>query len=156
MNCPRRHTYWQSKRLYWEGAPGWRAAGQVDPGELLCQVARSHKNGVSFWGVSGQSPCLAHIWSDSGPCWWRAHLSAKVDCSARDSGRLVGYTMGWRLLSPLGPSQFSQLAVGGSTMFLVGTSCCETAHASSYYCAWPRRAVSVSGSLIYRYVSMGG
>ena len=23
MNCPRRHMCWQSKRFYWERAPGW-------------------------------------------------------------------------------------------------------------------------------------
>ena len=27
MNCPRRHTYWQRKRLYWEGTSKPRAAG---------------------------------------------------------------------------------------------------------------------------------
>lgn len=46
MNCPRRHTCCQSKRLYWEEAPGWRAAGWGNPGELLCQVARS----LQFYG----------------------------------------------------------------------------------------------------------
>ena len=26
--CPRRHMRWQSKRFYWERAPGWRAVGK--------------------------------------------------------------------------------------------------------------------------------
>ena len=54
-------------------------------------------DGVSFWVVSGRSSCLARIWSDSGPSWWQAHLLAKMDSSAKDSGRLVG--------CPFGPSQ---------------------------------------------------
>ena len=33
MNCPRRHMCWQSKRFYWERAPGWRAVGEENPGE---------------------------------------------------------------------------------------------------------------------------
>ena len=39
-----------------------------------------------------------------GPSWWHVHLSAKMDSSEKDSGRLVGYIMGWRLLPPFGPS----------------------------------------------------
>ena len=49
MNCPRRHMHWQSKRLYWEGAP---------PGELLCHVARSlrfYGDEICFWVVFRQS-----------------------------------------------------------------------------------------------------
>ena len=36
MSCRRRHTCWQSKRLCGEGAPGRRAGGQGNPGELPC------------------------------------------------------------------------------------------------------------------------
>ena len=35
----------------------------------------------------------------------------------------------------------------GSTMFLIRVSFCETTHASNYYHAWPRWAVSVNGFL---------
>ena len=58
MNCPRRHMCWQSRRFYWERAPGWRAVGQGNPGELLCHVARSlrfYGDGISFRVVFGQS-----------------------------------------------------------------------------------------------------
>ena len=58
MNCPRRHTCCQSKRLYWDRAPGWTAAGEGSPGELLCHVARSlgfYGDGVSFWVALSQS-----------------------------------------------------------------------------------------------------
>ena len=40
-----------SKRLYWEGAPGWRAGGKGNPGELLSHVVCSlgfYGDGVSF------------------------------------------------------------------------------------------------------------
>ena len=40
-----------SKRLYWEGVPGWRAGGKGNPGELLSHVVCSlgfYGDGVSF------------------------------------------------------------------------------------------------------------
>ena len=46
------------KRLFGEGATGWRAAGSGNPGELLCHVAHSFRffgDGVSFRVISGQS-----------------------------------------------------------------------------------------------------
>ena len=58
MNCPRRHISWQSKRLYWEGAPGWRAGGWGNPGWLLCHMACSlgfYGDRISFWIFPGQS-----------------------------------------------------------------------------------------------------
>ena len=33
-----------------------------------------------------------------GPSLWPARLSAKMDSSAEESGRLTGHTMGWCLL----------------------------------------------------------
>ena len=51
-------TCWQSKRRYWEGAPGWRAGGYGNPGGPLYHVARSlgfYGDGVNFRVVSGQS-----------------------------------------------------------------------------------------------------
>ena len=50
-------TCWQSKRFYWERAPGWRSSRWGNPGELLCLVARSlgfYDNGISFRVVFGQ------------------------------------------------------------------------------------------------------
>ena len=58
MNCPRRHICWQSKRYYWERAPGQRAVGSGNPGELLCHMAHSlgfYGEGISFQVVSSQS-----------------------------------------------------------------------------------------------------
>ena len=39
-----------------------------------------------------------------GPSWWHVHLSAKMDSSEKDSGRLVGH-MDWHLLPPSGLSR---------------------------------------------------
>ena len=39
MNCPRTHTHWQSKRLYWEGTLGQGSGGYRNPGGLLCHSA---------------------------------------------------------------------------------------------------------------------
>ena len=52
------HSCRQSKRLYWEGEPRWRAGGQGSPGGLLSHVARSLGfcgDEISFRAVSGQS-----------------------------------------------------------------------------------------------------
>ena len=40
-------------------------------------------------------------------------------------GRMYGL-----LLPPFGRSKFSRLVVGGSTVFFIGTSCCETTQIS--------------------------
>ena len=53
------------------------------------------------------------------------------------------------------PPEFSRLVFSGCTMFLIGTSCCETTHARCYYCTWPRREVSVNVSLTGLFFSAG-
>ena len=68
MNCLRRHTCWQSKRLYWEGATRQRTAGCGNPGELLCHGARS----LRFYGkgLVSELSLASHLargtWSGSG------------------------------------------------------------------------------------------
>ena len=73
------------------------------------------------------------------------HLSAKMDFSVRVSGRLARHITSSLLLSA--HPEFSWLVFGGSTLFFIGTSCCETTQASGFHHAWPRRAVSVISSL---------
>ena len=88
MNCPGRHTCWQSRRRYWEGAPRRRAGGEGNPGARLCHMAhrlRFYGEGVSFQGVSGQS-------------FWHLPGVAKMDSSEEDSRRLIG-PRGWHLLA---------------------------------------------------------
>ena len=84
-------------------------------GALLCHMAcslRFYRNGINFWVVSGQSSCLAHSWSGSGPSW--QDLSAKMDLSAKDSGRLVVFSL------LLAPSKFSWLVFRAAPCSLSG------------------------------------
>ena len=79
----RRNTYWQSKRLYWEGVSRWRTDRQGNPGGLLCHVAHSpgfYGDGISFWVVWP-------ITLIQGPSWWHMHRSAKTGASEKDSGK---------------------------------------------------------------------
>ena len=107
MNCQRRHMCWQSKRLYWEGTPEWRAAGGESPGGPLCLLAHSlriYGGGLGFLGCLWPVISLVPIFGlTQGPSWCQAHLSAKMDSSPRVSGRLAGH-MVWHLLPPFDPS----------------------------------------------------
>ena len=98
---------WRSKRLYWAGAPRWRATGQEDPREQLCHVAHSLGgfmvivlvsvvSGQSFWQrIFPDDTCIAH------PRW----IPAK---RIREVGRHV--------VSPFDLSQI--LLVGGGLLVL--------------------------------------
>ena len=126
--------------------PGKRAAEEGNP-ELLCHMAcslRFYGNGVSFLVVSGQLSCSPIFGLAQGPSWWYMHLLAKMDSIAENSGRLGKAGC---LLSPTSPSQILPVSLQGSTMFPIRAFCYETAHASGYYCAWPRWAVSDNGPL---------
>ena len=94
----RKHTYWQSKRLYREETCWQRAEGKGS--QENCCATWLAVSGFMVMGcfqiVSGQLSFLTHIWSDSGSTWWHAHLSVKLDFSTKESGRLVG----WCLLPP--------------------------------------------------------
>ena len=52
MNCQRRHSRWQSKRLYQEGTPRQRPGSWGSPGGLLCHV--THRLGLYVDGISFQ------------------------------------------------------------------------------------------------------
>ena len=75
-------------------------------------------SGVSFQVVSGQSSCLAHICSDLGS-FLMVCLSAKMEISAKDSGRLVGHSMGSCLLSPFAPPKLPWLVFCSHSVFLI-------------------------------------
>ena len=116
---------------------------------VLCHVARSlrfYGSGVSVWVVSGQSSCWVHTWSDSG-----SFLVVPAPLS-QDGFQHKGFWEVGCLLPSTGPShcpsQILPVSFLSSPRVLMGASCCETTHASSYYCAWPRWAVLVNGSLI--------
>ena len=128
----------------------WRAAGGVrEPRRTALPCGCSlgfYGNGVSFQVVSGQSSSSPMPGLARGPSWW--HTSLGQDGFQRQGSWEVG-----QLLPPTGPSQILLVSFQGSIMFLVRAYCCETAHASGYYCAWPRWAGSVNGSLTYLHMS---
>ena len=81
MNCPRTwipDTCWQSKRLYWEGAPGWRAAGKGTQEDCSAMWLKVLGFMVMGW-VSGLS-LASH--SDSGS-FLVAHASLSQNGSQR-------------------------------------------------------------------------
>ena len=120
MTCPRRHTCWQSKRLYWEVAPGRRSAGWRSPGALFCQVAHNLQfdgNGVSFRVVSGRLSCPVHTWSGPG-----SFLVALTPLSQDGSQSQGSWEVG-HLLPPLGAPQVLLGIPQGSTLFLTRPSC---------------------------------
>ena len=130
-------------RDYWEGAPGGEQQGWGNPGELLCHVAcslRVYDDGVSFQVVSGQSSCLACIWSDSGS-FLGARISLTQEGLQHEGVWEVGRTY-YGLASP--PSCGSSRILPVSFWWRqhhgpYQTSRCDTSHARGYHCAWPRQ-----------------
>ena len=136
MNCLRRHMCWQSKRFYWKRAPGRRAGGSGNPGELLCRVAGSlgfYGDGISFRVVFSQSfwlrvlPSGAHL----------VQLRSMPERRILGGGQACGVSFwpfpnssGWWWLI--------------SSVFLTRTSCPKTTPANGYCGAWPGWVVSVS------------
>ena len=129
------HMCWQSRRLYWDGAPGERAAGWGNPGGL-CHMARSlmfYGKGVHLWVVSGQTlwlrvlPAGAFI---AQPRWIpeRRILGGDRTCSVSFWPFLNSSGWWWLI----------------SSMLLPGTSCHKTTHVNGYYRAWSVWLVSVS------------
>ena len=82
MNDLRRHIYWQSKRLYWEGAPGQRASWVREPKKIT--LPHGSQSQVLWW----MDKFLGFLWSFIlSPSWWCTHCSAKMDASEKYSGR---------------------------------------------------------------------
>ena len=130
MNCLRRHMCWQSKRFYWDRAPGWRTVGLENQGELLCHMALSigfYGDGIRFQVVLSQSFWLRVLPGGAGlvrPRWTpeRRILGGGRTCGV-SCWPFPNSSGWWRLISLL---------------FLTRTSCRKTTHANGYYGAWPR------------------
>ena len=76
-------TCWQSKRFYWERAPGWRAVGKRT--QEKCSAAWLAVLGFMVMGlVSGWLWPIILIQSLS---WLHTHRSDKMDAGKRDSGK---------------------------------------------------------------------
>ena len=135
MSCEETHVPTKQKTLLERGCR------VREPRRSACQVTCSLKvygSRIGFPDCLCPVILLAPIFGlTQGPSWWYIHLSAKIDSSVRVTGQdcygLESPSF-WPL--PNSPSQF----LGGSTKFLIGTSCCETTHPSGYHHAWPRWA----------------
>ena len=123
MNYLRRHTRRHSKRLYWEGEAGWRAAGWGNPGRPLCQCLPGfNADGMSSQIVSGQSLCLRVL--PGGTCITQPWIPGRVLGGGRDAG-----ASSWLFLSSSG---WWWLV---SSMFLTRPSCHKVTQENSYCCA---------------------
>ena len=132
MNCPRRYICWQSKRFYWERAPG----GSGNPGEQLCHMARSlgfYGDGISFRAVLSQSFWLRAL--PGGTCL--VQPTWMPERRILGGGRTGGVSF-WPF-----PNS-SRWWTFISSLFLTRISCPKTTHADGYYGAWPGWAVPVS------------
>lgn len=111
----------QSKRIYWEkGAQAESSRVREPRRTALLPGSKSwvHGNGVSSWLSLASHLAWSMFVLTQGPSWWQVNLSAKMDSSAKDSGRLIRHLMGWHLLPAFGPSDPSQLVFWSSTMSL--------------------------------------
>ena len=126
------------QKTFWEGTPKWRAAGgraQKDRSYSWLAVSGFVEVGWAFSVVSGQSFCLCPYL-----VWRRVPPGGKHTSQPRwipAQGFLGGWQDTWSGISSLllNPPEFSWLVFGSSSGLLIRTSCCETAQASSYYCA---------------------
>ena len=118
----------QSKRFYWERAPGWRAAGKGNPGEQLCHMACSlgfYGDGISFRVVFSQLfwlrvlPGGAHLVQ---PRWMPARRIL-------GGGQTHGISF-WPFLNSCGWWWLI------SSMFLTKTSCRKITHVNGYCGSW--------------------
>ena len=135
MNCPRRHMCWQSKRFYWERAPGRRAVGKGTQenrsATWLC--LRFYGDGVSFWVVFSRSfwlrvlPGGAHLVQ---PRWMPARRIL--------GGGWTGGVSFWPFLNSFGWWWLI------SSVFLTRTSCRKTAHANGLLWCLARVDISIS------------
>ena len=83
MKSPRRHTCWQSKRPYWEGAPGGEREGKG--AQENCSAAWLTVSGFMAMGFVSRSSLANH--SDSGPFPVGSMSLSHDGSSEGDSGR---------------------------------------------------------------------
>ena len=131
MNCLRRYTHWQSKRLYWEMAPRQTVAGKGTQENFSATwlIVSGLRVVVYFLGCFWPVFLPVSVFGlTQVPSWGLMHLSAKMDSSVRCSGRLAGPMMGWHLLPACSPSQilpvsFLRLHISYQVILLWDNSC---------------------------------
>ena len=139
MNRLSRHTCTQSKRLYREVVPSWRAGGGRNTGGLPCHMAQSlgfHGDGISFQVALGQSFWFILIQGPSGG----THITQPRWMPVRrilGGGRTPGVCF-W-----LFPNSSIWWWFVRSVTF-TRTSCGKITHTNGYYYSWPGWVVSVS------------
>lgn len=101
MHCPRRHSYWQSERLYWKGVFEWRATRNREQRtqENFCALRLAVSSFMMVRLAFGLSLASHLAYTYTGPTldlfWWQEHLSVKMVSDVRISGRLAWYILGW-------------------------------------------------------------
>ena len=155
INCPRRNMMTKQKSVLERGAQA--ESRRVREPRRTAPPCGSQSLGVDGDGVSSFGGCLWPLillvpifGLTQGPSWWHMHLSARWFPAW---GVLGNWWDIWAGISSLlsAPPKFSWLVLGGSTVFPIKTSFCETTRASGYYHAWPRWVVSVNSSLTIPY-----
>ena len=128
-------TCWQSKRFYWERAPGWRAVGKGT--QENCSAAWLAVLGFMVMGLVSGWPLANHSNSVfpggariAQPRWMLARGILESGQTGRVSSRPFPNSSGWWWLI--------------SSIFLIRMSCHKTTLANGYYGAWPGWAVSIS------------
>ena len=125
---------WQSKRFYWERAPGWRVVGKgTQENSSVTWLAVS---GFMVMGFISEFSLANH--SDSESFLVIHALFSQDGCQWEGFWEVVGH-----VVSPLPFPNSSGWWWLISSVFLTRTSCHKTTHANSYYGAWPGWAVSI-------------
>ena len=139
MNCPRRHTCWRSRRLYWEGASRWRAVGWGSPGGTQDRTALSHgsQSQVLWWWINFQVFFGQALWLRVLPGGARIAQPRWMPERILGVGRIYSDSF-WPFLNSSGWWWLI------SSMFLTRTSCHKITHENGYCGAWPGWMVSVS------------
>ena len=136
MNSLRRHTSWQSKRLYREGVPGGEQEGKGTQENCsatwLTVLGFMVMGFVSRWSLANHSNSESFLVAHgiAQPRWTPARRIL-------GSGRTRGVSF-WPFQNSSGWWWLT------SSVFLIRTSCHKTTHANGYYGAWPGWAASVS------------
>ena len=141
----KRHTCWQSKRLYWEWVPGQRAAGWGN--QENCSAMRLTIS--SIMGMRLVSRLSLWLVVLPGPYLVCPRVLLGGACTSQPGCIPAPRILGRFVVSfpPIGPSQILPIGLQGSTTFLIRASGCETIHTSGYYHVCSTWAVSVNDPL---------
>ena len=105
------------------GRGAWAESSRGKGAQENCSATWLAVSGFMVMGlVSGLSLANHLAWPVFGLIWSflvHEHLSSKMDSSVKDSGRLAGHIMGWRLRPLVAPPESSQLVFGGGSIMVL-------------------------------------